>query len=83
MDSATELGRSSTDIGEGAVVLVPLTPLGGLGEVPRPPLPFLTDTGSFVSTDSGGVDTFSASSGSFFSSFSTFLHIYLNADPIL
>lgn len=75
VDSATELGRSSTDIGEGAVVFVPFIPLGGLGEVPRPPFPFFTvEGGSFVSTDGGGVATFSASSGSFFSSFSTFLN---------
>ena len=77
VDSATELGRSSTEIGEGAVALVPLEPLGGLGDVPRPPLPFFTDTGSLVSTERGGVATFSVSSGSFFSSFSTFLCLRL------
>ena len=35
--SATELGLSSTEIGLGADVLVPFTPLVGLGDVPRPP----------------------------------------------
>ena len=37
MLSATELGLSSTEIGLGADVLVPFTPLVGLGDVPRPP----------------------------------------------
>ena len=76
VDSATELGRSSTDMGDGAAVLAPLPPFTGLGEVPRPPLPFfVVEGGSLVSKESGGVATFSVSSGSFFSSTATFLSL--------